>query len=62
MQDRILMLTDGGELVLFAADPQAYRELGRVQICGRNWCSPAYAGGRLYARDAKSLRCVQLLP
>jgi outer membrane protein assembly factor BamB len=60
--DRILMLTDGGELVLLAADPKEYRELGRVQICGRNWCNPAYAEGRLYARDARTLRCVQLLP
>jgi outer membrane protein assembly factor BamB len=62
MPDRILMLTDGGELVLFAADPTEYRELGRVQVCGRNWCNPAYSDGRLYLRDAKTLRCVQLMP
>lgn len=62
MRDRILMLTDGGELVLFAADPKEYRELSRVQVCGRNWCNPAYAGGRLYCRDANTLRCVNLIP
>lgn len=62
LQDRILMLTDGGELVLFAVDPKEYRELGRVQICGRNWCNPACVDGRLYVRDAKTLRCVQWLP
>lgn len=62
MLNRILMLTDGGELILLAADPTEYRELGRVQVCGRNWCNSAYSEGRLYVRDAKSLRCVQLVP
>ena len=60
--DRVLMLTDGGELVLLAADPKACRELSRAQVCGANWCNPAYAEGRLYLRDAKTLRCVRLIP
>ncbi len=47
----ILMLTDSGELVLFAASPDRYRELGRAQVCGLNWCNPAYADGVLYLRD-----------
>ena len=58
----ILTLTDSGELVLFAADPAGYRELGRTQVCGANWCNPAYASGRLTLRDAKELLCVELLP
>ena len=43
--------TDGGTLVLFAADSKEYREASRVQVCGANWCNPAYAEGRLYLRD-----------
>ncbi len=62
MGDRILMLTDGGLLVLFAADPSQCRELSATQVCGNNWCNPAYADGRLYLRDQRELRCVQLLP
>lgn len=50
-----LTLTDGGELVLFAADPAGDKELGRTQACGVTWCNPAYADGRLYLRDAKEL-------
>ncbi len=61
MGKNILMLTDGGELVLFAADPLGYKELGRTQACGATWCNPAYAGGRLYLRDARELICLQLL-
>ena len=32
-------------------DSAAYRELGRAQITGVNWCNPAFANGVLYLRD-----------
>ena len=60
MGQNILMLTDRGELVLFTADPAAYKELARTQACGTTWCNPAYADGRLYLRDARELVCLQL--
>lgn len=47
----LLILTDRGEAVLAAAQSDAYRELGRVQVSGSNWCNPAYADGVLYLRD-----------
>jgi len=60
----ILVCTDGGELVLLAADPAQCRELGRTQVAGRNWCNPAYSSGRLYIRDGLrttgNLVCVEL--
>jgi len=60
----ILVCTDGGELVLLATDPAQCRELGRTQVCGRNWCSPAYSSGRIYVRDGLrttgNLVCVDL--
>ena len=62
MGQNILTLTDGGALVLFAAAPSEYREISRTQVCGKNWCNPAYADGRLYLRDARELICVQLVP
>jgi outer membrane protein assembly factor BamB len=49
--DNILMTTDGGLAVLIAADTTTCRELGRAQVCGMNWCSPAYAQGQLFIRD-----------
>jgi outer membrane protein assembly factor BamB len=57
---RLLVLTDGGEAVMVAADPSGYRELGRVQVCGRNWCNPAYADGKLVVRDGREVRSVAL--
>lgn len=54
----ILVLTDSGELVIIAADPKEYREAARFQVCGTNWCSPAWTDGRLYLRDARELKCL----
>ena len=62
MGSNVLALTDGGELVLFPADPSGFKELGRVQVCGKNWCNPAYSDGKLYLRDAHELMCVNLIP
>jgi outer membrane protein assembly factor BamB len=58
----LLVLTDGGQLVLVAADPKEFREIARAQVCGRTWCNPAYADGKLFVRDTKELVCVSLLP
>ena len=65
MGKNILVSTDGGQLILVAAEAKEFRELGRAQVCGLNWCSPAYADGRLYIRDGikstGNLFCVELL-
>ncbi len=61
----ILLSTDSGELVLFAADPKECREISRAQVCSLNWCNPAYAEGKLYLGDgvktAGELLCLDLL-
>jgi outer membrane protein assembly factor BamB len=57
----VLMFNDGGELILFAADPKEYKELGRAQICGKSWCHPAYVDGKIVVRDAKQLLCVEIV-
>jgi outer membrane protein assembly factor BamB len=62
MGNNILALTDHGELALFAADAKEFHSIDRTQICSTNWCNPAYANGKLFGRDAKSLWCVQLIP
>jgi hypothetical protein len=46
-----LMLSDGGELILFDAGGEMCREIGRTQVAGVNWCNPALSNGRLYLRD-----------
>lgn len=61
MDKNILLLNDSGQFILFPADPKAYKEISRVQVCGFNWCNPAYADGKVYLRDAKELMCIELL-
>jgi outer membrane protein assembly factor BamB len=61
MQDNLLMLTDSGQLVLLGAGPRECHEISRTQVCGANWCYPAYADGRLYLRDNRELICVTLV-
>lgn len=58
----LLVLAEKGQLLLVAADPKACRTVGKTQVCGQNWCNPAYAGGRLFLRDDKELLCVELMP
>ncbi len=61
MDKNVLTLNDTGELILFAADPAAFTQVSRVQVCGNNWCHPAYADGVLYLRDHKQLMAVELV-
>ena len=62
MDKNILALTDGGQLVLFTVNPKEFKEISNVQVCGKTWCNPAYADGKLFLRDGRELLCVNLLP
>jgi outer membrane protein assembly factor BamB len=56
----LLILTYDGQLVLAAADPMKYTELGRLQVCGKTWSYPALAHGKLYVRDSRELQSIDL--
>ena len=59
--DRLLMLTDGGDLVLLDPNPKGYRELARSRVSGpETWAHPALCDGRLYVRDPRELICLRL--
>lgn len=64
--DNVLICADDGMVSLIAAAPTGFRELGRARACGMNWCSPAYADGRLYIQDGikktAHLYCLEMLP
>lgn len=52
--DRVLALSDKGELVLFSAKPDAYTELARADVLdGKCWSTPTLAGGKIFARSTK---------
>ncbi|MCS6976621.1 MAG: PQQ-like beta-propeller repeat protein [Gemmatales bacterium] len=60
--NRLLLLEEGGILILIEPDPQKYRELCRAKVCGQTWAHPALSNGKLYVRDRKELLCVSLQP
>lgn len=58
----ILVLTDGGELLLIPADPAQGRIINRLKVAGTTWCNPAYVEGKIYLRDQRELMCIDLMP
>lgn len=62
-QGLLIVLSESGELVLLAADPEGHKELGRYQaIEGKTWNHPVIAQGRLYVRNGTEMACLELPP
>jgi outer membrane protein assembly factor BamB len=59
--DKLLAVKVDGELVIFGANPSAYKPLGSVKLFESTvQALPALSKGRLYVRDEKMLKCVRL--
>ena len=59
--NRILALSDAGELVLVETNPQAYSEVARAKILtGKCWSTPAVSDARVYIRSTKEGACVDV--
>lgn len=60
--DRLLILSEKGILVVAEATPSEYKELARSPFLeGRCWTVPVLLNGRIYGRNAAgTLKCVQL--
>jgi outer membrane protein assembly factor BamB len=58
---RLIVLGEGGDLVLVACDPARYQEKARATVlAGPCRAQIALANGRLYARDPRKLVCWSL--
>ena len=62
--DRLIVLSDQGELSVVRANPTKFELLARFQVIGgKCWTTPVLAQGRLYVRNAKGeLLCLDLRP
>jgi outer membrane protein assembly factor BamB len=57
----LLISSEDGQLVLAAADPNEYRELGKLQVLdGVTWNLPTQADDLILMRNAKAAACIQL--
>ena len=59
--DKILVLGETGELALVAADPESYRELGKIQaLHGKTWNNLCLTGKLLLIRNSEEAACYEL--
>ncbi|MDE0102522.1 MAG: PQQ-binding-like beta-propeller repeat protein [Bryobacterales bacterium] len=59
--DRLLLLLETGELLLADASRETFEVAARAQIlAGETRAFPAFAGGKMYARDKDTLVCLRL--
>jgi len=62
--DGVILAVDGkgGDVVMVAASPNAYQELGRINpLGGQSWTAPVVADGKLLVRNTKALAAVDLM-
>jgi len=63
VDDRLVVLSDAGEVVIVEANPNGYREISRQDVLeGKCWSTPAYSDGRIYVRSTQEAACLQLIP
>ncbi len=60
--DRLIVLSDKGELLMAEASPDDFKPLARAKVLsGLCWTPPTLANGRLYVRNARGeVRCLEL--
>jgi outer membrane protein assembly factor BamB len=59
--DRVLALSDAGELVAFDAKPTGYHEVARAKVLdGKCWTTPIISNGLVFARSTKEAVCLDL--
>lgn len=59
--NKLVVLSDAGELVVADAKPDSYNEISRTKVLeGKCWSTPAYSNGRVYIRSTEEGACVAL--
>ncbi len=60
-QSLLIVISEEGEVVLLAADPEEHKVLGRFQaIEGKTWNHPVFAHGRLFVRNGEEMACYEM--
>jgi outer membrane protein assembly factor BamB len=61
VNDKVVALSDTGDVVLVEAKPEAYKEAARFKaVTGKCWSTPAYCEGRIYVRSTKEGTCLDV--
>jgi len=60
-QPLLIVLTETGEVVLVAANPEKHEEVARLEaIHGKTWNHPVVAHGKLFVRNDEEMACYEL--
>lgn len=59
-EEKLLISTMDGELVMVKATPEDFSELGREKLLGMTRQAPALANGRVYLRDNREIICIDV--
>ena len=58
---RLVAQHDTGQLTLVDPQPDAYKQLGRIQpLAGKCWTMPAVANGKMFVRSTKQVVCLDV--
>ena len=61
VSDKVIALSDSGEVVVVDASPNEYKEIARAKVLnGKCWSTPAYSDGRIYVRSTEEGACISL--
>ncbi len=59
--EKMISLTEKGEVILSSVSPDGYEELGSVQaLSGKTWNHPVFANGNLFVRNGAEMVCYEL--
>jgi len=61
VDNKLLVFSDQGKLILVEANPGSYNEKGFVQaIKGKSWTAPSFANGKVFVRNLTEMACYKL--
>ena len=61
VNDKLLALSDNGDLVVVKASPIGYKEIARTKaVGGKCWSTPALSDGRIYVRSTTEAACLDV--
>ena len=61
VNDKVLALSDSGDLIVVEATPTAFKEVARTKaVGGKCWSTPALSNGRIYVRSTTEAACLDV--
>jgi len=61
VDDKLMVLSDKGKLVIVDTNPELYSELTSVQaLDGKSWTAPSFLNGNIYMRNLSGFACYKI--